>query len=344
MNAVIDNTHPDYEWVKESGLSLTDIIELGIKTAKIIQCEHLEDVCDLQADNQYDTHDDSQYLTILNEINKLSVTMTGSSAAKGRASEDTVFNNMCRLFPHAEIEHTGKESGKGDIVVKMNGRTIMVEVKNYSNNVPTHEQYKFINDLVTNEYDAGVMISINTGIANRSSTFEHSMIGDKFAVYLSNAGSDGESLSWAILFIVASLDITSKLQDDAKETKALVITYVENKLDVIKQCILDNDNIKRHLSNMSISLKRTIDNELTRCDESIKTANCKLTSLISNFNTLMETGELDNDMSLLYTDKEAPKQLCDMKKTELVTMAKVKGIKKISNMKRDQLIDAIRSS
>ena len=328
MNVTIATTHPDYEWISESVLSMDEIIGLGVSAAKLIESG---------GDDNLEGRGNVEYLSILNEVSSLRAILNGSSM-KGQISETIIHDNICRLFPHADVVHIGKTTGKGDIVVTINGYVIMVEVKNYSKNVPTSEQKKFERDLITNEYDAGIMLSIGTGIAGRSSSFEHEMVGNKFAVYLSNAGSDGMSLSWALLFIIASLDMTNKLHDDSKETKDMVIAYVKNKLDVIRDCIMDNDNIKKAMSNMSISLKRTIDNEVATCNEIIQTANCKLGGLVSNFTSLINSGEMVTDMSLLHSEKKAQHSLCDMSRSELNTLAKQKVIKKISTMKPLKLV------
>jgi hypothetical protein len=283
-----------------------------------------------------------EYLTIINKLTDIKLTM-GGSATKGGVTESVIYENICKLFPYAEVDHIGKIANKGDLVVRLNGHSIMIEVKNYNKNVPSCEQTKFTKDLVSNEYDAGIMISIGNGIAHRSSAFEYEMIGNKFAVYISNANMDGVALCWAILFITASMDITNKLKDHSSETKAVVTTYVENKLSVIKDCIVDNDNIKRTLSDMSITLKRTIDNEVTRCGEGIQTANYKLAGLVADFTKLIKTGELTTDMSLMCAKEAVVKPVCDMSRAELNAMAKTKGIKKIANMKKQELINAIES-
>ena len=53
------------------------------------------------------------------------------------------------------------------MLVVLNNKKILVEVKNYTSTVPQKETDKFLDDILTNQCDAGVFISFNQRIANK---------------------------------------------------------------------------------------------------------------------------------------------------------------------------------
>ena len=90
-------------------LALDDIVQMGISTAKMVYGKRRPN-----DGNDSDGTPDGGNVEVLNEIYKLKL-MMGTSARKGAVCETVVFDNICRLFPYAEVEHVGKTAGRGDI-------------------------------------------------------------------------------------------------------------------------------------------------------------------------------------------------------------------------------------
>lgn len=100
---------------------------------------------------------------LLKEINKTKV----SSQAKGSASENEVAAVLNRLFPSAMVEDTRGHTGRGDFILKRQGRgDVMFENKFYNRNVDLVETTKFIRDAMNLKCSA-VMMSQKTGIVNK---------------------------------------------------------------------------------------------------------------------------------------------------------------------------------
>ena len=264
MDLVIKETDELYPTILDTGLTLMELVVIGINTTRLIK-----DNSHIYDDDETDSisnDDEPANLTnsnweILSEIKKIQLTL-GGSANKGKIAEETILQNITKFFPDSEINATGYQSGKGDIVMITNGIKLMVEVKNYNINVPTKEQDKFHRDLLSNDYNAAIMISCNSGIAGHKNQFDYKTIGNKFAVYISNAGNDAYSILWAVLFIKSSISLINKISRENKENEELIAVYVENKLKIIKDCIEDNAKMRESIFNMKASIIRTVDNSI----------------------------------------------------------------------------------
>ena len=62
---------------------------------------------------------------------------TKHSTIKGQVGEDFTHHELNKRFPTAEIEDTHAMPGRGDFIMKEKGFTMLIETKNYKNNVTT---------------------------------------------------------------------------------------------------------------------------------------------------------------------------------------------------------------
>jgi hypothetical protein len=100
-------------------------------------------------------------------------TQTGISAVpveKGQIGEEFVESILREAF--SDLQNTTKTPRSGDITLWSAGRKVVVEVKNYSNPVPTSGVEKFRRDLSTNGAFAGVFISMQSPIAGVTNDFK----------------------------------------------------------------------------------------------------------------------------------------------------------------------------
>ena len=339
MNLTIEKTDEIYENVKNSKISLRDLVILGLQTSRLIE----------KKDEEYDDDDDEEEVKspnsnweVLSAIQNIKL-MLGGSANKGKAAEGSILSSLLKFFPDTEIDATGYESGKGDIVMNFRDFKIMIEVKNYSINVPTREQDKFHRDLISNDYKAAIMVSCNSGIVGHTNQFDYKNIGDKFAIYLSNSGNDALSVMWAVLFIKSSLGLVKKISQENKDNQELISIYVENKLKIIKDCIEDNIKMSETIFNMKSTIIRAVENSIEHMIQSMNVSKNKLQSLVESFNELIDSGKLSTDLNILYSDSNCVKMLDESTVKELQIKAKELGVKKFSTMTKPHLIDAIRN-
>ena len=68
---------------------------------------------------------------------------------KGNVSENIVYNILLNLYPCAQVDYVGNEQKEtGDIVLtRTNKPKILIENKDYKNNIPKREIEKFIDDV-----------------------------------------------------------------------------------------------------------------------------------------------------------------------------------------------------
>ena len=180
---------------------------------------------------------------VKSDLSKLT-SLVGGGTNRGKMAESTLISNLYKYFPDAEVNDTGYQAGKGDITIFYKSYNIMIEVKNYEKNINRSEIEKFHRDLMQNEYHAGILISCRSGITGISTNMECECMGDKLAIYLSNAGSDGYSITWAILFIVASL---KRISEDRQINKGIMVAFIKNKLSILEECINDISTLNSNL-------------------------------------------------------------------------------------------------
>jgi len=90
---------------------------------------------------------------------------TQNSTLKGQVGEEYMLQELNRRFPKADIEDTHKLKGRGDFVMKENAFGMLIEIKNYTKNVPKNEIDKFYKDINTNhDIQCGVLLSLQSGI------------------------------------------------------------------------------------------------------------------------------------------------------------------------------------
>jgi len=91
-----------------------------------------------------------------------------NSSHKGNLSENYINNVLTKMFPTAEIIDTSGKTSSGDMIVKREGKDIvLIENKDYSRNVNPEEVKKFIVDCDTQKTH-GIFLSQNTGITTKS--------------------------------------------------------------------------------------------------------------------------------------------------------------------------------
>ena len=332
MDIKIEDTDELYKEINESGLSLKELISLGLKSNKIIKTKYIEEK-------------NSSNLVVLNELQKIQ-SILGISSKKGGISENIIMENICKYFPNAEVIPINSETGKGDILVKINNLNIMIEVKNYKLNTPTKEVEKFHRDLINNEYDASILLSINSGITGYLNKFNYDMIGNKFAIYLSNAGNDCLSVSYAILFILASYKLTKKIINENKNNKCLIMPFIENKLKLLESCIDDTNNINNSLHKLKIDLNRSIELSTNHIITNLNLSKNKINDIIKSFITFIDSEQINNDLSLLYNSnkKEYINDINNFNLTELRNKAKELNLNKFSKLNKSDLLKLIKNN
>jgi len=182
----------------------------------------------------------------------------GNSSLKGRISENTVFNILLELFPTAEIEYVGSDSGRGDILFKrFNKHMIMIENKDYSRNVSTAEITKFERDAENLDCSA-ILLSQRHGIVEKDN-YQIEIIDGNIHVYVHNVQYSAEKIKIAIDIIdhfKKEMIVTEKnINMDSETLKSINEEYnkfIKNKLLLINNVQTFSRNINNNINDLEL--------------------------------------------------------------------------------------------
>lgn len=157
-----------------------------------------------------------------------------NSSAKGKISENVLFNTLVALYPCAQIDSVGTTKETGDIIVTRKERPrILIENKNWDKNVVQEEVKKFLHD-VEQQNCCGLFLAQNHGIANKED-FEINIHNGNVLVYVHQAKNDPDKIKIAISMI----DHLKMRLDEALSNKSSadvgVDTICKERLDNINQ-------------------------------------------------------------------------------------------------------------
>lgn len=119
----------------------------------------------------------------------------------GKIGEDLVTVQLARAFPEDEFINKAVEAHQADIHASfaVDGQqrvTALVEVKLYTNDVPTSEIEKFRSDLRSTGQRFGLMVSLASRFSKMTGPISVEHTPDYVAVYVPSAGLDGSGLVW----------------------------------------------------------------------------------------------------------------------------------------------------
>ena len=136
---------------------------------KNIGKQELDKLCE-KYDKKLDAEHE-RYENILEKERKMTaacILTTQHSTIKGQVGEDFTHHELNKRFPTAEIEDTHTMPGRGDFIMKDKEFTMLIETKNYKNNVTKPEIEKFYRDMENNnDIQCGLFLSLKSGICNR---------------------------------------------------------------------------------------------------------------------------------------------------------------------------------
>ena len=239
-----------------------------------------------------------------------------SSYESGVIGENEMLNILQSGF-WEEVIVTNKKDHSGDFIVKYKNKKYIIDVKNYSDNVPGKEVRKLAKDIDSNSCDGGAIISLNSGIYNPNinmlvrEKIHPITVSGKSILLLSNASLLNQDFINSILLSMHS--------DSTYDNNTMV-----------------TDNCKREIVNSIRKMERELDSEkksfqqkITRKQNDLENLKNTLKEIINGFD------ELDDD------DSPKPKQKSQMKsKLSIPEMRKKlleSGLAEESKLKSNEL-------
>ena len=155
---------------------------------------------------------------------------TQNSTLKGQVGEEYMLQELNRRFPKADIEDTHKLKGRGDFVLKENAFGMLIEIKNYTKNVPKNEIDKFYKDINTNhDIQCGVLLSLQSGICAKDD-FHLEVTDDKPILFLHQMSKNMFHIELAVQLFKLILK-TDSIDLSCKE----IIGKMKNSIPIIKR-------------------------------------------------------------------------------------------------------------
>ena len=126
---------------------------------------------------------------------------SNKSAFKGAMGENLVESVIQHYFPDDTIINTSKKTAESDYHLRChNGTTFLIESKFYTSIVNKQEIDKFRRDLLKMGFPIGIFISLSSGIVGKKRFDVERLNEHQIILYVPNAGFDGGSIVWSILF------------------------------------------------------------------------------------------------------------------------------------------------
>jgi hypothetical protein len=150
---------------------------------------------------------------MMNNLNEFLNKYKNNSSLKGKFSENHLNKIIVQMFPSAEIIDTSKQAHSCDLILKReNKEDILLENKDYSDNVSTDEVNKFIGDC-EKQQKHGIILSQNTGITSKKNYHIDIIKNNKILVYIHMVDYSHHKIQTAI-------DIIDTLADKLKDIES----------------------------------------------------------------------------------------------------------------------------
>lgn len=224
-----------------------------------------------------------------------------SSYESGVVGESEMLS-ILQSGPWDEVLVTNKKDHSGDFIIKYRGKKYIIDVKNYSDNVPGKEVRKLAKDIESNSCDGGAIISLNSGIYNPNTNMitrekiHQITVSGKSTLLLSNASLLNQEFINSILLTLyceSTPDNNTMVTDNCKREIVNSIRKMEREIDSEKKSFQQKITRKQNdLDNLKSTLKEIINgfDELSD-DDSLK-AQLKL-SVSEMRKKLLEGGYMD---------------------------------------------------
>ena len=244
---------------------------------KIVECQmrdkHQEDLREINSKYENDLkgihQKNKEELMELNQklFNQVSNQMVSSN--KGIIGENLVADWLTKFYPLSGLDVTAKKGKKADMILELEDKRYLVEVKNFKQNVPKRDIEKYEQEMMTLEnIDAGLFISTCSNIQGRED-WEIRHYNGRPGIYLTNVSDDPRTIKGAINFLkkliateisVVNLGaLTTTVKNFAKSQKSIITQARNQAKDSVKLLneTLDkaHDNIEKLAINLASSIQ-----------------------------------------------------------------------------------------
>ena len=190
------------------------------------------------------------------------------SSNKGIIGENQVIEWFTEYYPLSGLDVTAKKGNKGDMILELDNKKYLVEVKNFKHNVPKRDIEKFEQEMMKiEEINAGIFISTNSNIQGRED-WEIRHYNGRPGIYLTNVSNDPRVIKGAINFLkkliateinVVNLGAISTTVKNFAKSQKCIITQLRNQAkDSVKTLNATLDRANENIEKLAINLASSI--------------------------------------------------------------------------------------
>lgn len=256
LKQTLDNFHDKLILLNSQNLN-----EFDRKHLNIIQ--HIQNTFNTSLDSHNISH---KIHSIDNTLHNLHNIFTNNSSKKGELTENILLHNLIKAFPSSNVLNTSHIPNSGDIIIqKDNKPTILIDSKNFQNNVPKTDLEKFYRDCELNNC-SGILCNLNNGISNKEH-FQIDIQDSRIYIYISNHQFDNTLFQLAV-------NIIYHIHDIIKHNKTNIIEIDKQLFHRIKlEFNFFNQTLKQHLNIIKQNINSIEQLTMTQLEQFFKRSN-----------------------------------------------------------------------
>ena len=262
-------SHASITTRKEAVADFFEPLNMGMR--ELLTNQHAELNMDMQKllTNQYtELTNQRTELNMIREQLQLIVPTVTTSAKKGEITVDAIFQSLQERFLDDSFEDVSATEKYSDILATTSTKTpVLIEIKDYKNNVPSGEVDKFWRDLARRGARYGIFVSMHSGITKCSGSINIKTEMNRTAVFVVNYELNWVGHIFAFQMIKKLSEIESVKKKELKgQELGKVITKINSKCKQLQKDV----EILSEITRIADRLKTSNTNKL---DELIDLAN-----------------------------------------------------------------------
>lgn len=233
---------------------------------------------------------------ITNDMNVITKDLfaLSKSTKKGKVFENSIeeyFNNNLKDYTFINTSFTN-HSGDGIITSPYSKKEIIVEMKNYTANIPSAQLNKFKKDMLTTSIKYGLFISINGIQGKKSLDYEVFDCEDNkmYIIYISNILDFNKIIETGLMLLEKFIEFDNDKKDNNENFK-------ENIIEDLKELDLYARNVISLRQNFNI-MEKTIRSSLDSFYSNLRTYETnisdKITGILSKVNLMNTSSSIES--------------------------------------------------
>jgi hypothetical protein len=226
-----------------------------------------------------------QDIETIREQIKLIVPTLATPSKKGKMTVESVYTSLKEHFLDDSFEDVSRIGKYADILATTaeSKTPILIELKDYSDTVPSMEVEKFWRDIERRGTRYGVFISMRTGITKCSGCINLKTEMNKTAVFVNNSELNwsGHIFAFYVIKKIAELESVKKKELKGEEVSK-VIAKVNNHIKELQKQVESIDNIQNIADRLKTTCKSGLEDIINMSNALKRTMNEKVSEVLAD--------------------------------------------------------------